>query len=130
MTTMKNGEIIRITNAYQMTDKNLKLPVAVAWKRRLNIQKLMDARKLIDEAIQDVTKEYLDDEHSTPSEGDLRTIKPEYMEEYAKRIMEIHEQDTPIEIQKINSIEELGDVSVSDTEMDTILFMVEGGDWG
>jgi hypothetical protein len=127
---MKNSEIIRITNAYQMTDKNLKLPVSVAWKRRLNLQKLMEARKLIDEVIREMTTEYLDDEHSVPTGNDLREIKPEYMDEYGKKIMEIHEQDTPVDIQKIASIEELGNVSISDNEMDTILFMVEGGDWG
>lgn len=127
---MKNSEIIKITNAYQKTDKKLKLPISVAWKRRLNLQKLMDARMLIDSAIREINLEYMDDEHSIETGIDLREIKPEYLNEYGKKIYEIQDQDTPINIQTINSIEELGDVSISDDEMDTILFMVEGGDWG
>lgn len=127
---MKNSEIIKITNAYQRTDKKLKLPVSVAWKRRLNLQKLMDARMLIDSAIREINIEYMDDEHSVETGIDLREIRPEYLNEYGKKIYEIQDQDTPIDIQMIKSIEELGDVSISDDEMDTILFMVEGGDWG
>lgn len=121
---MKNYDIINISNAYQNTDGKLKLPVSVAWKRRLNFKKIMEARRVIDETIREIGQEFLDDEHSFPAEGDRREIKPEYRDEYVKRVREIEEQDTPIDILKIDSIDELGDIDISDVELDTIVFMV------
>lgn len=128
---MKNQEIVAIVNVYtaiHSTGEGLKLPAKVAWIRRLNMDKLFRAKGLIDEAMKEIAQKYSDDEHSTPAEeGNGRTVKPEYIPEYAKEQAEILAQDTDIEIRKVN-IEELGDIQLTDAEMDTIAFMLEGGD--
>lgn len=123
---MRNLEIMSITNAYQKTDGTLKLPVSVAWTRRVNMSKLLSARRIIEEALKEVQVKYADDEHSDPSEeGDGRTVKPEYMAEFAKDQSEILLQETDVDIKKV-PVEALGDIVLTDTQMDTLAFMIEG----
>lgn len=129
---MKNAEITAITNIYTARkgkggDK-LRLPAAVAWKRRVNMDKLFKARVLIDEAMQEISDKYADDEHSkevTDESGEKsRVVRDEYLAEYGKAQMEILSQDTDIDVKKIK-IEELGDLILSDEDLDTLAFMIE-----
>lgn len=121
---MKNYEIMEITGAYRQTSGEFKLPASVAWKRRLNMKKLLDAEMLIREAVQEIQKDYSDDVHSTDLGDGKRQVKGEYLAGYNKKINELYEQDTPIEIQKVG-IGELGTAEISDKEMDTLAFMIE-----
>lgn len=129
---MKNFEIYAITNAYKhlaevsQTNQNgseIKLPAKVAWIRRVNMDKLFKAQAIIDEALNDISKKYSDDEHSTDENGNRR-VKDEFINDYANERAEIFDQDTDIEIKKVK-IEELGDVMLSDEYMDTVMFMIE-----
>ena len=120
---MKNIEIVSIVTAYQR-GTSLKLPAAVAWKRRVNMDKLFRAKKLIDEALQEARQPYLDDEHSTEVEGGNRQVKPEYIAEFVKAQNEILMQDTDVDIKKVR-IEDIRDIEISDADMDTIAFMLE-----
>ena len=120
---MRNIEIVSIITAYQK-GTSLKLPAAVAWKRRGNLDKLVQAKKLIDEALQEARQPYLDDEHSTEVEGGNRQVKPEYIDEFVSAQNEILMQDTDVDIKKVK-IEDVGEIEISDADMDTIAFMLE-----
>ena len=123
---MKNIDIVTIVTAFQKTDGTLTLPAKVAWTRRVNYKKLMEAKTIIDEAMQEIQRKYADDEHSVV-DGENRKVKPEYLEAFAKEQTEILTQDTDVDIKKV-SIEDLGDVTLTDAQMDTIAFMIEEGD--
>lgn len=133
---MKNYEIYAIRGAYkhlsEMAEKaiqnggkyeDVKLPAKVAWTRRVNMDKIFKASAIIDAALDDISKKYSDDEHST-EEKNGRRIKEEFIEPYAKERADILEQETDLDIKKVK-IEELGDVMLSDEFMDTIMFMIE-----
>ena len=125
---MKNLEIVAIVNVYtaqKEKGEGIKLPAKVAWKRRVNMDKLFHAKGIIDEALKEIGQKYADDEHSTEAEkGNGRKVKPEYMEEFVLAQGEILTQDTEVDVQKVK-IEDLGDVELSDADMDTIAFMLE-----
>ena len=120
---MKNYEITAIVAAYQK-GTTMKLPAAVAWKRRVNIDKIIKAKAIIDEALNEVRAPYLDDDHSTPMEDGGRQVKPEYVQEFVRAQSEILEQDTDVDIKKV-PIDALGDIELTDADMDTIAFMIE-----
>ena len=120
---MKNLEIVSIVNAYQK-GTSLKLPAAVAWKRRVNLDKLFKAKKLIDDALMEASKPFLDDEHSTQNEDGSRQILPKYIGSFMEMQEEILSQDTDVDIKKV-SIEAVGDIEISDADMNTLAFMLE-----
>lgn len=124
---MKNLDILAIVSAYTDKKSDIKLPAAVAWKRRLNLDKLFKAKAIIDEALKDVGQRFSDDEHSEATEDGNRKVKPEYMQEFVTAQGEILTQDTPVDIQKV-SIDAIGNVELSDSDMDTLAFMIEGGE--
>lgn len=120
---MKNIDILTIVTAFQKADGTLTLPAKVAWTRRVNYKKLSDAKAIIDEAMQEIQRKYTDDEHSVAN-GEQRKVKPEYVQEFIKEQNDILVQETDVDIKKI-SIEDLGDITLSDKQMDTIAFMIE-----
>lgn len=120
---MTNLEILSIVTAYQ-NGTSLKLPAAVAWKRRVNLDKLFRAKKLIDEALQEAREPFLDDLHSTEAENGTRQILPKYIDAFVESQNEILTQDTDIDIKKVK-IEDIGDIEISDSDMDTLAFMIE-----
>jgi len=126
---MRNLEIAAIVNAYlgQKGKEGYKLPAAIAWKRRVNMDKLIKAKELIDEALRDIGKNYMDDEHSVKAENGDRQVKPEFRQEFFKAQAEILEQDTEVDIRKV-TIADLGDIELSDADMDTLAFMIEEGE--
>ena len=121
---MKNIDILSIVTAYQKADGTLTLPAKVAWTRRVNLKKLSEAKSIIDEAMQDLQRKYADDEHSEATEDGQRKVKSEYMAEFIKTQGDILMQDTDVDIKKV-SIEDLGDIALTDKQMDTIAFMIE-----
>lgn len=130
---MKNIEIMAIVNAYTAQKetgdgRGLTLPAAVAWKRRVNMDKLFAAKKLIDDALQEIQQKYGDDEHSeenTDKDGNaVRTIKKEFVAEFFKAQTDILEQDTDVDVKKVK-VEDLKDLTLSDADMDTIAFMLD-----
>lgn len=123
---MKNVDIVSIVAAYQK-GTSFKLPVAVAWKRRLNMDKLVKAKVIIEEALKDAIAPYLDDEHSTESDDGGRIVKSEYLNEFYKAQEEILAQETDIDLKKVK-LEDLGEIELTDSDMDTLAFMIEEGD--
>lgn len=138
---MRNVEILGIVTAYTEQKEaiakarkegkavdELRLPASIAWKRRVNIDKLFQAKKLIDEAMDDVKKRYSDDEHSnaaTSENGEqVRTIKAEYQAEFMKEQGDILIQNTDVDIKKIK-IEDIDGIALTDEDMDTLSFMIE-----
>lgn len=124
---MKNIEILTITTTYADKKRDIKLPASVAWKRRLNFDRLFKAKALIDEALQELSHKYIDDDHSDATEDGGRKVKPEFLQEFLTAQREILEQETPVDVQKV-SIDAIGDVELSDADMDTLAFMIEGGE--
>lgn len=126
---MKNYEIVSIVSAFNKLKTSDEtgplLPAAIAWKRRLNLSKLLEANRVINEALDEVSTKFSSDAYSTfDEEKGLRLVKTEFLEEYAKLRTEILDQDTDIEIKKIK-IEEIGDTLLSEADMDTLAFMIE-----
>ena len=128
---MKNLEIVTIVNAYIARHKDgegMKLPAKAAWTRRVNMDKLFHAKGIIDEAMKEILQKYSDEEHSEEKELEDgrkdRVIKPEYVADFRREQTEIMEQDTEVEIRKV-SVSELGNIELSDADMDTIAFMLE-----
>lgn len=120
---MKNIDIVSIVSAFQSVDGTLTLPAKVAWVRRVNFKRLTEAKTIIDEAMQEIQNKYADDEHSSEKDGQ-RLVKPQYMAEFSKEQADILLQETDVEIKKV-SIEELGDITLTDAQMDTLAFMIE-----
>lgn len=126
---MKNYDIVSIVNAFDRLKNSEEpgplLPAAVAWKRRLNLNKLIDANRVITEALDEISAKYSDDEHSVEDkEKNLRMVRPEFMNEYAKARMDVLDQETDVTIKKVK-IEEIGDIVLSEKDMDTLAFMIE-----
>ena len=126
---MKNYEIVTIVNAFEKLKTSDEtgplLPAAIAWKRRLNLSKLLDANRIINEALDEVSAKFSSDEYSIfDKEKGQRLVKPEFLEKYAKLRAEVLEQETELEIKKVK-IEEIGDIILSDSDMDTLAFMIE-----
>lgn len=137
---MKNFEIVDITNSYlklKNSDKvSMSLPIVVSWKRRVNLKKLLKIRDTIFEAVSELDKLYFDEDHSTEltdSDGkkikdangeNLRAVKEEFREEYVTKKKELFDAETDVEIKKVK-LEDLKDVTLSDDEMNTLMFMIE-----
>lgn len=126
---MKNYEIVTIINAFDRLKNSNEsgplLPASVAWKRRLNLTKLLDANRVISEALNEVSDKFADDAHSyDDKEKNARLVKPEFMNEFARLRTEILEQETDVDIKKVK-IEEIGDIVLSEADMDTLAFMIE-----
>ena len=131
---MKNRELVLIVNAYNVLhqiSEGIKLPAKIAWTRRVNMDKLFHAKGIIDGAIKEIRDKYFDEDHSEEFETEDgkkdRRVKKEYEKDFRAEQEEIMDQETDLEIRKVK-LEELGDVNLSDLEMDTIAFMLEGGD--
>ena len=120
---MKNIDILTIVTAFQKTDGTLTLPAKVAWTRRVNYKKLSDAKAIIDEAMQELQEKYIHEERIDKN-GEQMTVKPEFMPDFVREQSEILMQETDVEIKKV-SIEELGDITLTDAQMDTLAFMIE-----
>lgn len=108
--------------------QSLKLPIAVAWKRRLNLNKLAKAKEVIDEAIQECQKKYATDERSEVVQDEkgqeIRRIKNEFLNEYINEYNEIMNQETDIDIKKVK-VEDLGDLILTDEQLDSLAFMID-----
>lgn len=126
---MKNYEIVTIINAFDRLKNSNEsgplLPASVAWKRRLNLTKLLDANRVISDALNEVSEKFADDAHSyDDKEKNARLVKPEFMNEFARMRTEILEQETDVDIKKVK-IEEIGDIVLSEADMDTLAFMID-----
>lgn len=120
---MKNSEITAITNAIPLAPET-KLPIAAAWSRRLNLKKLQEARQTIDEAVRDLNKDFIDSGKVIDEGEGQYKIMDQHMPEYTARMKELMDLEQEIEIRKVK-IEDLGDISVSEAEMDALMFMLE-----
>lgn len=128
---MKNQEIVAIVQSYMAQrrsgESGVKLPAVVAWKRRLNMDKLCHVHDIICAALDEATAIYFGDTYATTDENGEKVVKPEYLADFVNAQAEIMEQETDVEIQKVH-VEDLGTVELSDADMDTLAFMLEGGE--
>ena len=134
---MQNLEILGIVNTYMaqkeaaakarqegITVPEVRLPAAVAWKRRINMDKLFQAKRVIDEALREIGGKYSDDVHSTEKEDGSREVKAEFLPDFLKEQSDILTQDTEVDIRKVK-ISELDGLELTDADMDILAFMIE-----
>lgn len=124
---MTNNEVKSIVDAYTKIKENgtdSKIPVRAAWTRRKNLKKIMEAYATYREAFADLQQRYSDDEHSVEHANGDRQIKMQYMPQYQKEVTELLNLEADVTVEKIK-IEDLGNCTLSDTEMDTLAFMIE-----
>lgn len=131
---MKNSEILLVLNSYYALKKDDSscLPTDIAWKRRLNIRELEVAAKVINEALTDLDDKYADEEHSEVkaitdkdgNESNVRVVKSEYIDAYAKEKADLLNQDTDVKIRKFK-MEDLGKKEITEKVLDTLEFMAE-----
>lgn len=124
---MTNNEVKSIVDAYTKIKENgtdSKIPVRAAWTRRKNLKKIMEAYATYREAFVDLQQRYSDDEHSVEHANGDRQIKMQYMPQYQKEVTELLNLEADVTVEKIK-IEDLGNCALSDTEMDTLAFMIE-----
>ena len=121
----KNYEILDIKEAFNKSTSTLALPIAIAWKRRLNYEKILEISRIIYNALDEVSEQFADDEHSyIDEENNMRKVRNEYMKEFENKKIEILEQETDIDIQMVN-IEDLGEnLNITDSDMNTLAFMI------
>lgn len=138
---MKNADIAGIVGAYMeqkeaaararkegKEQKELRLPARIAWIRRVNMDKLFRAKRLLDDALREIEQKYADDAHSeevTTDSGEVvRKVRDEMIGDFIMEKTEIMDQDTDVELKKI-SIDDLDGLDLSESEMDTLAFMIE-----
>ena len=137
---MKNYEIVNLVRTYvavrNAKTEEVKLPAAVAWKKRLNFDKLSHANELIAEAQKEINERYSDDEHSTEVEVAYkdedgmtkkrteRRVMDEFVTEFEKELKTLFDQETDVDIKKVK-IDDLKGVDLTDADMDTLWFMIE-----
>lgn len=137
---MKNYEIVNLVRTYvavrNAKTEEVKLPAAVAWKKRLNFDKLSHANELIVEAQKEINERYSDDEHSLEVEVTYkdedgmtkkkteRRVRDEFVTEFEKELKTLFDQETDVDIKKVK-IDDLNGVDLTDADMDTLWFMIE-----
>ena len=137
---MKNYEIVNLVRTYvavrNAKTEEVKLPAAVAWKKRLNFDKLSHANELIAEAQKEINERYSDDEHSMEVEVAYkdedgmtkkrteRRVRDEFVTEFEKELKTLFDQETDVDIKKVK-IDDLKGVDLTDADMDTLWFMIE-----
>lgn len=125
---LKNSEIVRIVTAYQK-GTDLKLPPVLAWKRRLNMKELVRVKGIVDEALAEARRGFLDAEHAKDLGNGSWEILPEFQEQFILAQEEIlgQETDVNVEVVKIN-LSDLGKDGISDSDLETLAFMVDVSD--
>lgn len=123
---MTNNEVKSIVESYtELRNKGTdsKIPIKAAWVRRKNLKKILDAYATYKEAFNELQQRYSDDEHSVEKENGDRQIRFQYMPQYQKEVTELLNLEADVAIEKID-LEDLGDCSLTDVEMDTLAFMI------
>lgn len=138
---MRNAEIAGIAGSYMeqkeaavkarkegKEQNELRLPARIAWIRRVNMDKIFQANRMIEEAIREIEQKYADDAHSIEIKTDsgevIRKVRDEMIGEFIREKSEIMEQNTDVDLKKI-SIDDLEGLDLSESEMDTLAFMIE-----
>ena len=122
---LTNLEISNILSAYNANLKSeMKLPISIAWKRKKNIKKLQSIWEAADEMIKELKDKYFVDGNTFKDEKGRVCLKEEHTAELLNEQNEIMKQENEIEIATVK-IEELGDISLTDLDMETISFMIE-----
>ena len=124
MTVEEAKSIIDAYAKIRQEEKEISLPVKVSWIRRQNLQKLMNVFSLYNEALTEIQLRYADDEHSVLNEDGTRQVKDQYINQYQKECIELYQQDADVDIKKVK-LEDLGDLTLTESQMDTLGFMIE-----
>lgn len=131
---IKNVKIMAILEAWEKQKKSaedggrlpgITLPAKIAWTRRVNLERLSDARGLIQKALAEIQQDYADDTHSEPAgENGERRVKNEFVGEFLRAQAEILAQETDVQI-KMVSIDDLASLDLTEADLDTLAFMIE-----
>lgn len=121
--------IIKNIQSEVFTNKEAEFYLPFAWKLHKNIKVLMDINTTLTEQMQKLEAQYTDDEHSTVSEEDstIRMVKPEYMEEYTQKKIELLSCPNTIKVEMAN-IDEVGVEKINPATLQTLAFMINDED--
>lgn len=132
--TLTNIDIVNIVNYVNSENsiaKNtaMKFAMEFAWKFRKNIRKLTDAYEEFMKLQEELRNGYSTDEYSTESENGERFVKPEFIEEYSKKLNELFVQTNEIDIDMVKiekiAIGGMDKLELSIPDMEAISFMID-----
>ena len=132
--TLTNLDIVNIVNYVNSEDsiaKNtaMKFSVEFAWKFRKNAKKLTDAYEVFTKLQEEIQNGYSTDAYSSENENGQRFVKPEFMEEYAKKINELFAQTNEIDVDMVKiekiCVGGMDKLELSIPDIDAISFMID-----
>lgn len=125
--TLTNLEIDRYINIISNKDSfrnniSIKLPGALDWSLRINLNKIKEIHNVYIEALTELAKKYVND---GKVEGDK--IKPEFIREYNMELNVLNVQENEINFRPIK-VKDFIDLELSVPEKDFLLLMCEDDD--
>ena len=128
---LTNYDIITIINGTQkelFSDKTGEFNLKFAWKLNKNIKKLIQLSELINEKMQEIERQYADDEHSFIDKDDnnneIRKVKDEYAVEFTQKRNEVLALENEVDIEEC-SIDDIGVDKISPAVLSVIEFMLK-----
>ena len=131
LTNIDIANILNYVNSENSIAKNtsMKFAIEFAWKFRKNIKKLTDAHEVFAKLQEEIMQSYSTDEYSTKNENGERFVKPEYMDEYSKKLNELFMQTNEIDIDIVKiekiAIGGVDKIELSIPELEAISFMID-----
>ena len=125
--TFKNAELLHIADCLpKLYESDTKFPVKVLWALRCNKQKIYEILSVYSEYEKEINQEYSGDDksHLVGEGGENRAVKPEYMAEYQKKMLELQLQQSEIEISTI-PFHLVEDLDMTNAVWDAVEFMIE-----
>jgi len=124
-----NAELMHITKSISELGKSdIKFPCNLLWNLKLNKNTLSNLMNVYTDCEKEILNEYSGDDKSKLVESEdgksQRMVKPEFVQEFQGRMLELHSQKSEIEINTI-PYELIEDLSFTSSEWDAIEFMVE-----
>lgn len=124
--TFKNIELMEINNAItKMQESATRFPAKVLWNLKINKKRITEVLTVCAECEKEIKAEYSTDDKSTISEEnpEIRTVRPEYLQEFQTKIFELNMQETDIDINTV-PFSLVEDIDMTPTEWTAIEFMI------
>ena len=131
LTNIDIANIVNYVNSENSIAKNtaMKFAMEFAWKFRKNVKKLTDAYEIFTKMQEEIMQSYSTDEYSIENENGERFVKPEYIEEYSKKLNELYAQTNEINIDMVKvekiCVGGMDKLELSIPELEAISFMID-----
>lgn len=115
-----------------MNNTTMKFTMEFAWKFRKNVKKLADAYEIFTKLQEEIMQSYATDDYSEVNEAGDRVVKPEFVEDYSKKINDLYLQENSIDIDYVKidklclgGLEGMDKVELSIPELEVLSFMID-----